>query len=110
MFLRSARLRAREGDMRPSIDLGSWTGRKAAMAVAGALEIAGALGSAVAMSPIVQPPIKWAGGWEVAEQFGAGVATLATVPQGSNLLITDLILSNFSDIKGYMFLSTSVAP
>lgn len=96
--------------MKLSMDFGRWTKTKATLAVAGALAIGGAVGSSVAMSPTVAPPIKWAGGWEVTEQFSAGVATLATVPPGSNLLITDLILSNFSDIRGYMFVSTAVGP
>lgn len=40
---------------------GRWTTAKAALAVAGALVIAGAVGSAIAMSPTVSPSDQMAG-------------------------------------------------
>lgn len=70
------------------------------MAIAGGLMIAGAVGSAVAMSPIVQPPIKWAGGAEFSDSVLGGVPSphqvMYTVPAGRNFILTDLIVSNLT--------------
>lgn len=81
--------------MKVSADFGRWTKTKTALAVAGALAIGGAVGSAIAMSPTVQPPIKWAGGAEFVTAVPAGGPTVVyTVPAGRNLILTDLIIGN----------------
>lgn len=72
------------------------TTAKAALAVAGVLAIAGAVGSAIAMSPIVTPPIKWQGGWEAqASNSTGGGVKVADVPAGRNLIVTDIVATNF---------------
>jgi hypothetical protein len=80
--------------MKLSIDFGRWTTTKAAMAVAGALAIGGAVGSALAISPTVPAPVKWQGSvsplWTQSSSFGK----MYTVPAGRNLMITDFIISN----------------
>ena len=82
--------------MKLSVDFGSWTRTKVALAVVGALAFAGAIGSAVAMSPIIAPPIKWAGGAEFVVATPSGIQKLYTVPAGRSLLLTDLVVANNS--------------
>ena len=75
--------------------LGHWATAKAALAIAGALAVVGAIGSAVAFSPIIAPSIKWGGGAEfVRDTIGPETSGLFTVPAGRNLLLTDLVVSN----------------
>ena len=66
---------------------------KALLRIAAALALAGAIGKAVAMSPIVQPPIKWAGGAEF-NNFISGRVSVYTVPPGRNFILTDLVIGN----------------
>lgn len=68
---------------------------KAAMALVWAA--AGTVGSAAAMSPVIGPPIKWAGGWGAAFPLG-GYVHIVQVPAGLNLMVTDLILGNPNNI------------
>lgn len=71
---------------------------RAAVTIAGALALAGAIGSAIAMSPIVQPPIKWAGGVEFGFASTVGSATVYAVPPGRSLILTDLLIGNNSGV------------
>lgn len=82
--------------MRLSVNFGRWTTTKAAMTIAAALAIGGAVSSAVAIGPTIAPPIKWAGGWEVATPVSAGSAPVFTVPAGNSLLVSDLVVGNLS--------------
>lgn len=80
--------------MKLSIDFGPWTTTKAALAAAGVLAI-GAVGSAVAFSPTIVPPIKWQGGAEFVQGAAvAGLNKVYTVPSGRNFLLTDLMIAN----------------
>lgn len=80
--------------MKLSVDLGRWTSVKAPLLFAGLLAIGGAVGSAIAMSPTVAPPIKWAGGVEFANNSASGLDPSYTVPAGRNFILTDLIVGN----------------
>ena len=75
-----------------------WTTTKAAIAAAGLLAIGGAVGSAVAVSPInAGPSIKWAGGWEIETVIYSNQdAKVYVVPAGRNLMVTDILASNFT--------------
>lgn len=105
--------------MKLSIDLGRWTTTKAALAVAGVLMIGGAVGTALAISPTVSPPIKWQGGWERVDLHsapGTTVVEVAVVPAGRNLLMTDIVVSTnqssdvyFSVFEGGTNCSTQLA-
>jgi hypothetical protein len=82
--------------MKLSIDIGRWTARKAALALAGLVAVGGAVGTALAISPTVPAPMKWQAGWETnIIHLNQSVGENAyTVPAGKNLLITDLVLGN----------------
>lgn len=88
----------------------SWTRTNAALAVAGLLAIGGAVGSSVAMSPIVTPPIQWAGGWEFASPFELtqGGHNIYTVPAGRSLIATDITVSNHGTSSRYVVLYNSI--
>lgn len=96
--------------MKLSVDFGRWTTMKAVLAVAGALAIGGAVGSAVAISPTMDGPVKWQGGWEFASigVASAGQELLYLVPAGRNLMVTDLTVTNFgSSISQFSLFSGS---
>lgn len=84
--------------MKFTVDLGRWTTTKAALAVAGALAIGGAMGSALAIAPTMQGPVKWAGGAEfvgsLSTGIGGGSVAVLTVPAGRNLMLTDIVVGN----------------
>lgn len=87
--------------MKFSVDFGRSTAAKAAVA-AGAVAIAGAVGSAVAFSPIVAPPVKWQGGVEFRANTSTDTLFKAyAVPAGRNFLLTDLTASNSSTAKTF---------
>lgn len=77
---------------------GRWTATNVSLAVAGVLAIAGAVGSALAISPIIAPPIQWAGGVNIVEDVVVpGTRRLAyTVPAGRSFMLTDIVISNDS--------------
>lgn len=96
--------------MRRFESFGHWTATKAALAVAGVLAIGGAVGSAIAMSPIVQPPIKWGGGMEFNQvPFVGGPYVMYVVPAGRNLILTDLVIGNLTGAAGSVFISSGSA-
>src|SRR5258706_3871247 len=79
------------------MNFGRWTTTKAALAVAGLLAIGGAVGSAVAFSPTITAPFKF----RVDVEFRARTSESALVrayrvPAGKRLMLTDIIVSNFS--------------
>ena len=80
--------------MKLSGNFGRWTPTKATVAAAGVLAIAGAVGSAVAFSPIIAPPIKWQGGVGFISNASSGYNKVYTVPAGRNFLLTDLVATN----------------
>lgn len=55
----------------------------------------GAAGTAVAVSPIIEPPIAWQGGVEISTSI-VGPAALYNVPAGRSFLMTDLVLTSLS--------------
>ena len=72
-----------------------WTTTKAALALAGALAICGAVGGAFAISPTVPVPIRW----QTIAEFtfsttGSNAFKAYTVPAGRNFLLTDLVVTN----------------
>jgi hypothetical protein len=85
--------------MKRSIDIGRWTITKAALAIAGALAIGGAVGSALAISPTVPAPIKWAAAVEIFQGSTGVTNALYAVPAGKILMLTDVIVSNNSSTK-----------
>src|SRR5262245_47789995 len=94
--------------MKLSIDFGRWITTKT-VAVGGLLAICGVVGSALAMSPVINPPIKWQGGWEANidnTQGGVPFYQLYQVPAGRSLMITDLIVSNFTAGESSFNIST----
>jgi hypothetical protein len=80
--------------MQITLNFGRWTATKAALAVAGLLAIGGAVGSALAISPTLEAPIKWQGGWEASPTLTSGENDIYTVPSGKVLMITDIIATN----------------
>src|SRR5262245_31292756 len=100
-----------ERAMQITLNFGHWTTTKAALAIAGALTIGGAVGSAVAISPTIAPPITWAGGWEVSIPGAAeGGIPVYTVPPGRNLLVSDLMVGNNSSAVATIALYSSISP
>jgi hypothetical protein len=87
-----------EDSMKIAIFFDRWTTTKAALAVAGALVVGGAVGSAVAIGPTVPAPITWQGGVNIIQDVvGPGASRVAyTVPAGRNLMLTDIVISNES--------------
>lgn len=84
--------------MKVSVDFGGWTATKALLALAGVLAIGGVVGSAVAFSPTIAPPVKWQGGAEFTRNSpGSQFVKLYTVPAGRNFLLTDLIIANLGE-------------
>jgi hypothetical protein len=80
--------------MKLSINLGRWTTLRAGLAIASALAIGGAVGSAIAISPKMDAPVRWAAGVEFHTAIGVNNGLLYEIPAGKNFMLTDLIVSN----------------
>ena len=79
------------------MNIGHWTTTKAALAVAGLLAIGGAVGSAVAFSPIIATPYKFLAPAEFyVRTTESGLKRGYIVPAGKRFVLTDVIASNFS--------------
>lgn len=66
-----------------------------ALAICAAIFVSAAgVGDAIAISPTMDGPIKWAGGVEFSKNGVAGIESLYVVPAGKNFMLTDLIVSN----------------
>lgn len=58
-----------------------------------------AVGTAVAVGPIIQPPIRWTGGVNITQDAVAPtyLRHAYTVPAGHNFMLTDIVISNASN-------------